>query len=92
MEFTNRTRDSHMATLEGPGCLLGAVKKRYLRLHAREGWLRKAAVGWGIQDAAEDSFKRDLAEGSDGFVPASLVLSGCVGSTYAKKTSTCCSV
>lgn len=53
-----------------------------------EGWLSKAAVDWGIQDTAEDGFKCDLAEGSDGFAPASLVLSGRVGFTYAKKTST----
>ena len=82
MEIGQRTHGPHAAASEGLGCLLGAVRKRHLQLHTCEGWLNKASVVWGIQDAAEDGFKYDLAEGSDGYVPAPLMLSVCVGSTY----------
>ena len=91
MEIAKRTRVSHTATSEGLGYLLGSVRKRRLQLHAHKGWLSKAPVGWGIQDAAEDGFKHGLAGCSDGFFLASVALAGCVGSTYVKDTSTCCS-
>lgn len=90
MEITNRTHGSHAATSEGLHCLLGAVRKRHLQLHAHEGWLSKACVGWDIQDAAEDGFKHDLVEDSDGFVPhRSCSLD--VLFPPMSETSTCCS-